>query len=335
MRLASKLTALTLPLSLALAAVAPLVHSSVAAAADKPAATAATKLKLALNWKPEPQFGGFYAAAETGAFAKRNLTVEILEGGAGTPTVQMIAAGTVDFGVVSADEIVISRARGSDVVGIFAVYQTNPQGIMTRESRGLKSIADVYASPGTLAVQKGLAYVLFLEKKFPKPKVKIVPYQGGITNYLADETFAQQCFVTSEPLLADAAGKKPRTFLVADEGYNPYTTVVAVRESFLRKNEATVKAVVAAVREGWQSYLVDPAPTNKVMAKLNPSMDAKTFEASAQAQRPLIETAETAKEGSGGLGSMTAARWATLAEQLKTLKFIDKTPATDSLFRNL
>jgi ABC-type nitrate/sulfonate/bicarbonate transport system substrate-binding protein len=41
------------------------------------------KIRLALNWKPEPEFGGFYAAP----FSNNGLDVEILPGGAGTPTV--------------------------------------------------------------------------------------------------------------------------------------------------------------------------------------------------------------------------------------------------------
>jgi len=51
-------------------------------------------VKLALNWKPDPQFGGFYAAEKLGLFQKEGLTVEILPGGAGTPTVQMVGAGS-------------------------------------------------------------------------------------------------------------------------------------------------------------------------------------------------------------------------------------------------
>src|ERR1700684_3655251 len=70
------------------------------------------RIKLALNWKPEPEFGGFYAAP----YAKYGLDVDILPGGAGTPTVQMVGAGSVDFGIVSADEIILARSHGNDVV---------------------------------------------------------------------------------------------------------------------------------------------------------------------------------------------------------------------------
>ena len=44
---------------------------------------AVAPVKLALDWVPEPEFGGFYAAREDGAYARHGLNVEIQGGGAG------------------------------------------------------------------------------------------------------------------------------------------------------------------------------------------------------------------------------------------------------------
>ena len=38
-----------------------------------------------LNWVPEPEFGGIYAARQIGAFSRHGLDVDIRPGGAGTP----------------------------------------------------------------------------------------------------------------------------------------------------------------------------------------------------------------------------------------------------------
>src|SRR5687768_13559215 len=84
-------------------------------------------IKLQLNWKAEPQFGGFYAAKEIGAYAKEGLDVTVEQGGASAPTVDMLGAGTVQFAIVSGDEIVRARANGNKLVALFAAYQTNPQ----------------------------------------------------------------------------------------------------------------------------------------------------------------------------------------------------------------
>src|SRR5436190_6980828 len=79
-------------------------------------AIAAEKVSIALNWVPEPEFGGIYAAKENGAYTKHNLDVDIKPGGAGAPTWQQVAAGKVQFGVASADEVVLARTSGADVV---------------------------------------------------------------------------------------------------------------------------------------------------------------------------------------------------------------------------
>ena len=72
-----------------------------------------TKVKLVLNWVPEPEFGGFYAAREIGSYDKQGLEVEIMGGGAGVPVVQMVAGGQADFGISGADEVLTAKARGA------------------------------------------------------------------------------------------------------------------------------------------------------------------------------------------------------------------------------
>jgi NitT/TauT family transport system substrate-binding protein len=287
------------------------------------------KIRLALNWKPDPQFGGFYAAP----FQAHGLDVEILPGGAGTPTIQMVGAGSAEFGVVSADELVVARSQGNDVVALFAVFQNNPQGIMVHASRKLASLADLFKSSGTIALQRGLPYARLLEKKYGFDKVKIVPSPGGdISAFLADKNFAQQCFIMSEPLTAKHQGADVQVFPVSDAGYNPYTTVLTTSGDSLRKDPDRAKAMVAAVREGWRAYVNDPEPTNQRMNQLNPSMAPEVFAEVAEAQKPFIETDETRRNG---LGGMTEERWQTLIAQLKELGDIQKAPAAADCYRAL
>jgi len=287
-------------------------------------------VKLALNWVPEPEFGGFYAAREAGAYARHGLKVEIQGGGAGVPVLQMVATGRADFGTVGADELLTARARGANVVALFAVFQTSPQGIMVHASRKLQKLEDAFHS-GTLALETGLAYAAYLKKKFPWEGVKVLPYDGGVAHFLADPSFGQQCYITSEPIAARQKGGDPSVFLIADSGFNPYTTVVITRRELLQKSPELAQAFVLATREGWRDYLDHPEPTNALLGKLNPAMDAATLSAAAEAQKPLIETSETKQHG---LGSMQRARWQTLAEQLLDLKVIDKPAAVDELFLN-
>jgi NitT/TauT family transport system substrate-binding protein len=300
----------------------PILSSALLAACSK----SPQKIRLALNWKPEPEFGGFYAAP----FAANGLDVEILPGGAGTPTVQMVGAGSAEFGLVEADELVVARSRGNDVVGLFVVFQDNPLALMVHASRKLTSIGDVFKG-GTLAVQKGLPFVRFLGKKYPFVNVKIVPSPGGdISAFLHNPMFVQQVFVTSEFLAAKRQGADAQVFPVSLSGFNPYSGVVATSGDYLRKNPEVAKAMVAAMRAGWRTYLDDAKPVNQLMNQLNPSMSLEGFAETADAQKPLIENDEARRNG---LGTMSRERWGTLIAQLKDLGDIQQAPAPEECFK--
>lgn len=299
-----------------------------------PPPTGVDRVTLQLNWLPEPEFGGIYEAARSGAFARRALDVTILKGGPDVPAVQMAAAGRVDFAIAAADEVVSLREKGADVVALFATYQTSPQAIMVRASRDVKDIPALLRAGGVLIAQPGLAYLKHLRKAYGLAGTKIVPYgSGAMAQFLdpARRDVAMQCFVFAEPLAARRNGVETRVFLVADTGFDPYTAVVITSGVALRRNPAVAARLVAALREGWTAYLANPAPANEVMARLNPSMDLATFADAAAAQRPLLESAETHAHG---LGAMRLERWQTLAAQLLDLGIVERPVAPEACFVN-
>jgi NitT/TauT family transport system substrate-binding protein len=287
-------------------------------------------VQLTLDWKPEPEFGGFYAAQQSGAFPKHSLDVKIQPAGEGADTWQLVATGRTEFATSSADQVLIARKQNADVIAIFAVYQTFPQGIMVHQSRGFGSIKDVFSHDGVLLAEDN-SWLHFLQKKFAPVQVKITGYGGGIAEFMAKKDYSQQCFVTSEPILARHQGGDPQTFLIADEGFNPYTTVVICKGELLKTHPDAVKAMVEACREGWRDYLDHPDPVNAVMHGLNTDMDLQTFGEAAAAEKPLIETDETRKSG---LGTMTLDRWKALAGQLVDLGVIDGSVDPQGCFVN-
>ncbi len=264
------------------------------------AQSAPVNLQFALNWKAEPEFGGFYAAKLAGHFEKRGLNVDITEGGAGTPVVQMVANSKVPFGIAAADEVVIAQARGADVVALFAVYQTNPQGIMVHPERGFKSIADVFNSPGTLAIQNGSPHTLFLQAKFAKAKVKLVPYAGGIATFLTDPNYSQQCFVTSEPLLAKKKSVPANSFLIADEGFKPYGTVVD-RASPVRREKSEANPRFYRRGSGRLARISARAAKlpMRLMVKLNPAIDSRYHEGSRRSAKAVYHRSQCTGPGPG------------------------------------
>lgn len=293
-----------------------------------PSSEGPTKVRVQLNWVPEPEFGGVYAARVSGAYDKAGLDVEIAGGAAGTPVLQIVASGQADFGVVGADDVVLARARGVDVVAVLASFQHSPLGVMVHASRGLNALEELKS--GTLAIEPGLPFGAWLKKKYGFAGVTLVPYDGGIARLLADPQWAQQCYVTSEPVAARKKGVAVKVFPAKDTGFDPYANVLITRGETLRSKPALVKAFVSATREGWRAYLADPKPANAVMGKLNPAMDAATFDEVAEVQEPLVR----GELGPDALGEMSESRFATLAAQLVELGTIAKAPPARECFVN-
>ncbi len=278
---------------------------------------------LILNWVPEPEFGGFYAAKELGFFEEKGLKVNIIPGAAGTPTIQMLATGKAQFVITSGSELIMARAKGADVVAVYNVFETSPMGIMTHAGAGYKTLEDLLKSEGILSIQRGLAFADFLEKKYGFGKLKIVPYAGGVSNFLRDQNFSQQGFIFSEPVIAKKMGANPKFFLLADSGYNPYVEILAVQNKSLKDSPELVKSFVEAVKMGWLAYNQNPVKINEIMSKLNPAMDLESMNEGAQNQKKLI-----------GNGLMTNERWKEQIDFLIENKSISKSLKPESLFKN-
>jgi NitT/TauT family transport system substrate-binding protein len=291
---------------------------------------AKTPVTVALNWYPEPEFGGIYEAKLAGLYEAAGLDVDIQAGSASSPVMAQVAAGHVAFGVSTGDEVILARAQQADVVTVFATFQTHPSCIMVHASRGLKGIGDLEG--GTLAVEDGIPFAAWLWKKYPLEGVTRVPYQGGVTQWLLDPMYAQQGYVTSEPILAKKEGGDPVCFMVADTGYNPYADVLITNGDELANHREVVAAFVAATRKGWEQYLADGTRANAKIAELNPTLDATVLAAMAAAQKPLIQGGAAEK---AGLGTMDADRWSQLEQQLQEVGLLQgPPPPVSSLYTN-
>lgn len=290
------------------------------------------KVTLQLNWKAEPEFGPFYAAEQAGHFQEQGLDVELRQGGSGAPTTDLLATKQVAFAIVSGDQVVLSRAVGKKLVALFAVYQKDPMCLMTPKARGLKTLADVVHAPGTLAIERGMPFATWMEKTIGFGPALVVPSPYGDLKYLkGDPNYAMQAFATSEPIAAKKAGLDVDVFLVADAGFNPYQTILAVHEDTLAQDPDLVRRMLAAVTAGWRDYLADPSATNARMATLNPTMDAQTFAAVAEAQKPHVLSDETTSRGPG---TMNLARWKQLVEQMTTSGVVRQPVDPASCFRD-
>lgn len=270
-----------------------------------------TRVRLALNWFPEAEHGGFYAALVHGYYQQEGLDVEILGGGPDAPVIQRVATGSVEFGVTNADDVLYARAQQAPVVALLAPYQINPRCIMVHAGSGIESIADI--ADITLALSQRPAFSHYLRAKFPFSGVTIVPYPGNVTQFLMNPDFAQQGYIFSEPFVARSQGGDPRSLLVAEVGFNPYASVLIATESAIGDREQVVGGMVRAAVRGWDHYLREPEAINRHIHGLNPEMGLDILAYGAAESGALVLDEVARQEG---IGHMSAGRWGKLLDQM-------------------
>ena len=268
-------------------------------------------LEVALNWFPEAEHGGYFAALVNGYYRDAGLDVKILPGAASSAVLQRVARNQVAFGVENADRILLGRAQQADVIALLAPIQKSPRGIMVHADSGFTKIADI--ADVTLAVNSGAPWVAYLKARAPLTNIRFVPYPGSVAQFLVDWKYAQQAYVFSEPYVAREKGADARCLLVAELGFNPYTSVLFTNAETLATQPEVVGKFVSASLKGWQTYLERPEETNRYLHAANPEMTLGILEYGVQALRPLCLDG---LPGPAAIGRMTLERWQTLAGQL-------------------
>jgi len=227
------------------------------------------KVTLQTDWYAQAEHGGFYQAVAEGYYEDFGLDVTILPGGPNAMAAQKTATGKVEFAIGRADDVVLQASNGVPILIVGSFMQHDPQAILLHEESSVNNFEDLDGR--SVMTTPGAAMIKYLEKRFDIT-IETMPVDYGMSRFLADKEFIQQCFITSEPYYIRKEGANPKTLLIADSGYDPYR-VMYTSKTFAQKNTDVVKAFVEASVKGWKSYIAGPRDkANEVIAKGNPKM---------------------------------------------------------------
>ncbi len=276
--------------------------------------TTPVDVTLALNWFPEAEHGGFYAALAHGYFAEEGLNVTIRGGGPKVPVIADVASGTVAFGVDNADKLLLGRVQQADVVAVMAPIQNSPRCIMVHKSEGIASLKDLAGrKPFTLAMNTGQPFAQFLMKHVNLADAQITSYPGNVAQFLLEPKYGQQAYNFSEPFVAEQQGGDPVCLMLSELGFNTYTSLLITRGELIEQQPELVAKMTRASVRGWKKYLAEPDETNKHIHEQNTQMGLDVLAFGVGVLKPLCLPKDFAEER---LGSMTAERWQTLASQM-------------------
>jgi len=286
------------------------------------------KVSLMLNWYPEAEHGGFYAAREHGIFEKYGLSVEIVAGGPNAPVAQELVTGRVQFAVGNADDVLLFNQQSANVVALMAPIQDTPRCILVREDSGVMSLDGLAGL--TLQANEGRPFVDYMRSEGLLDNVNVVPYSGTVTGLVTDKSVAIQAYSFSEPLVAQQEGVATRKLMLAQAGFNPYASCLIATRSYLDEQDDVAERMTKACIEGWQQYLQDAEKSNRaILADNQHGMTLEALEFGATDLRGLCLPGEMDIKQ---VGKMSARRWQELVKQFQDLDLVDKSMKAEDVF---
>jgi len=135
--------------------------------------------------------------------------------------------------------------------------------------------------------------------------LKVKPYTFNAQPFLADKNSAMQGYVTSEPFAIETQGGfKPKVFLLADYGFNAYSTLIETRRDLVEKRPDLVQRFVDASAIGWYHYIYgDSRLGNELIKKNNPEMSdaALSYSIAKMKDYGIVDSGDSIKLGIGAI----------------------------------
>jgi NitT/TauT family transport system substrate-binding protein len=276
------------------------------------------KVSFGTNWVAEAEHGGFFQAVADGTYAKYGLDVTIVPGGPNDNNRMLLIAGKIDF-FMAANTLMSFDAVANKVpvVSVAAIFQKDPQVFLTHPESNITKLEEL--KPLTLFVSKeGMgSYFQWLKSEYGFSEKNVRPYTFNAQPFIATPQSAMQGYVTSEPFAVEnSAGFKPGVILLADYGFNTYSTLIETRRDLVEKKPDLVQRFVDASIVGWYNYIYgDNSAGNAMIKKLNPEMTDELLAYSVKTMKDhgIVDSGDTLKNG---VGAMTDERLTSFFEKM-------------------
>src|SRR5262249_27653507 len=218
--------------------------------------------------------------------------------------------GKIDF-FMSANLLQAFDAVASNIptLAIAAMFQKDPQVLIAHPGQGIEKFEDLRKLTLLISNEGVATYFQWMKADFGFRDEQVKPYTFNPQPFLADKRVAMQGYVTSEPYAIERAGHfKPKIFLLADQGFDTYSTLIETRRELGDKQQALVRRFVEASIVGWMNYVYhDNTPANAMIKRDNPEMtdELLAYSVARMKEYGIVDSGDTARLG---VGAMTDAR---------------------------
>lgn len=213
-----------------------------------------------LKWLHQSQFAGYYVAEQEGFYKEEGINVRLIPGGAETPSIQIVAGGSEQFGVSGMAQLIEARKQGIPVVALATTYRKNPL-IWFGIDKSIRTPEDLVGKKVGLTVgsNSDLLFRAMLKKNGVDIKdINIVPVKYNLSLLLEGKVDMYEGYLTDQPISAELAGYETYVLNPSDYGIHFYGDTLFTTEKMIQEHLDLVKRFTRATLKGWQFAYDNP-----------------------------------------------------------------------------
>lgn len=252
-----------------------------------------------LKWVHQAQFAGMYVAQEKGYYAREGLKVSFLEGGQGIDIAASVISGKAQLGVITPEDILISRSRGAPLKAIAALYRRSAVVFLAKAD---SHITRPYDFPGKRVASAGEGggvrdfefqfHALVKKLGLNLSKIKIVPYDSKYTAFIEGEVEVTAAFSTGGLILLRQRGLKLNLIWPGDYGIHFYSDTLVTTDDTIRDKPGLVTRFLRATLKGWQDAIRNYQEAVTITLPYAKVKDPQFQTAMMEGLLPLVHTGE-------------------------------------------
>ncbi len=291
------------------------------------------KITVVLDWTPNTNHTGLYAAEEKGYFAEEGLDVDIItpgESGADS----LVASGKADFGVSYQEGITQARVQGVPIVSIAAIIQHNTSGFASPAENNIKSPKDfagkTYGGWGS-EVEASVIASLMKQDNADIKDVDIVNI-GDADYFTAMKQNIDFAWIYYgwTGVEAELRGEKINMIYLTDysDKLDYYTPVLSTNEKMIADKPETVKAFLKAATKGYEYTIDNPDDAASILLKHAPDLDEELVKKSQE------WLASKYQDDAPRWGEQKLSVWENYSDWMYDNKLLEKKLDADKAFTN-
>jgi putative hydroxymethylpyrimidine transport system substrate-binding protein len=293
------------------------------------------RVELMLDYFPNADHAGIYAAQAGGHFEQAGLDVEIRQPPDPSAPIKQVAAGNVDLAISYEPEVFRARDLGLRVVSIAAIVQDPLTSIISLPKAKIRSPSDLKGQTvGTAGIDYQTAYLetILAEAGLSTDSVKVRNVGFNLTPALltgrVDAVLG--AFWNYEGTELRLKGKRPQIIRMEEAGVPNYDELVLVaNEDALGRDGGKLRAFIGALSRGTRDLREDPNEAIDGLLEANPDLDPELQRVVVRVTLPLFFPPEGRP-----YGWQDPEQWDAFSAWMKDSNLLQKPPDPASAYDN-